>query len=965
MLKDRRQTSVSLLGTLTLTLVLLAFPGSAPTASAFSLAKKHGSHHGHKHHRKHRRKTVRSTGGPISVKLASISVQAPRGAIKKGQTLTLERGSAKGFASPGTQSLVGGPYSISTSQGEPAKPVKVSFRYQAGRLASEDRPLVLHGWRGLKLWVPERTSDAPAGATASAWLESFSPIDVVNQITWAAGDITGNRTDLPDGCGPPPSWIDGVVFPGSRNDSLPACTSSRSNAQTLYINIANNRGYAQFVTISNATLNVQRSDWGDSLEGLFANQIAAHSPGNSPSSFVLAPGSHATLAIDGPPASLGGTAVSLRAAPKGASAAAEIGWALLMKVREDLGTKVDISNCVIGAVHQTLSTDPGATGVINTLRSCASAGAAKLTGAAKEAFSRITAAILVTDFFYKLIDIETDEAYPPKLSFSIRGANPTNPAIHLGDLDFGELPAGELSVEHLSASGGKAPYEFGISHSAANTAAVPDWVDLAPDGTLTIDPPAGTLRSVGFYVYATDATGQSSPFERDEVRFSVGPGDGDHEQAGAWVPTRAPVPAGAEADVVDLYEAACSPEGTCVAVGSYSKYGGTAHPLIETLSGTHWVASEPPLPAAVGPSHAGLTSVSCTTGNLCVAVGGYRDPEGHEHRMLDTLSAGSWTSVAAPTPAGSDLDYAFLETTACSANGECLIAGPASEGGEGRLLIETSSGGSWSPSFAPLGSGFTGYLPYLTGLACDAEGTCLLTALHYGENNEGGTLVETRSGGVWSPSSPLAPPDSHPFATSLGAAGCMPPPGGCLGFGGSYEEDGTEVSIVDTFAGGTWTSERLPMPSDIGLNAARYGQASCPEVGACFAVGGYEDAGDFGHGLVLTLAEGKWFEDAAPIPPGDEAVRSGLFSISCYAIDGCVAVGHYIDPGHGHYEPGLIETLDGGGWVPSEAPLPGDGSVEFGELHSVACAPSGTCVAVGSYDGLGGDTAYLETRPEA
>ncbi len=505
----------------------LLFAALAPSLADASKPSHHhhkpSGKHKHHHHKKHRR-TVKSRGGPLSLKLGTLAISAPKGAIRKGQTLTIEKGASKKFPALGAGSIAGGPFTISTSQGEPAKPVKVIFHYNPAGLAQGGSPVVLHGWSAFGNWVPEESVVSSSTKTVSAKLDSFSPLDVVEDITWAAGLITGNRTDLPSGCGAAPSWVDGLSFPDAPNDSLPSCIGSGSNASTLYIHIVNNRGYAQFVTASGASIDVSHSSWGDSLESTIANGLAGLSTGNTPSSFLLAPGSQVTIAIDRPQTSFGETTVTLHSAPQGATAAAAMGWALLNKLKAELGSGVDATNCVIGYLHNTLSANPSVSSVVGQLHSCASAAAAGLKGSAKTAAEKIASAVLVTDFFYKVIDLAADDLYPPQISFSIPGKNPTNPDIHLGNLDFGTIPAGQQTVEHLTASGGAAPYSFAVWNEPANEANVPSWVSVASDGTMTINPPSGTDQSVAFYVYVTDANLEHSPFAREQVTFSVGGG---------------------------------------------------------------------------------------------------------------------------------------------------------------------------------------------------------------------------------------------------------------------------------------------------------------------------------------------------------------------------------------------------------------------------------------------------------
>jgi hypothetical protein len=772
---------------------LAAVPSAAPTTSSSSGGKTGSSHH---HHKRKRRHTVKSDGARFTTQLGTLTVEAPKGAIRKGQTLTVEAGSPKKFPAVGAPSLVGGPYTVSTSQGEPAKPVEVTFRYDRGKLG-DGRPLVVHGQAGFG-WVPEPTSGKPSAATVSAQLAGFSPIDVVDGITWAAGDLVGNRTDLPSGCGPSPSWIDWLSPIYSRNDSLPACTGAESNDQTLYIHVANNRGYAQYLTVSNATVDVRRSSWGDSLESTVAAQIAAHSRSGAPSSFLLAPGSHAVLAIDRPPEGFGLTAVSILAAPRGSSAMAAMGWALLNKVRSELGNKVDLVNCVAGDLYGSLAADPGVSSAIGQLRSCAGAAAAGLRGSAKEVLEKIGSAVLVTDFFYKVIDLQADEALPPTIKFSIHGRNPTSPSIHVRPLALGTVPAGRQTVAQLSADGGSAPYSFTISHAASNIAKVPSWVHLASNGALTIDPPVGSVGSVGFYVYATDAGGHSSPFERDEVTFTVGSdgGGGDGDGTMSWSGIEAPLPAGG--DYSRLFSTTCPSPNECIAVGdfmtSFHQQG-----LIETFANGAWTAIEAPQPAnGGGGSGASVDSVACTTdATICVAVGEYHSPDPSPQRLglILTRVAGIWTASEAPTPPGST--SAALAGVACG-EVSCIAVGTAS-GAE--ALVETFVNGTWTASEAPLpADGVTSY-QQVRSAACSGS-ACFAAGVYTDAGGRHHDLIEILSGGVLTPLD--AAPSGGYLDAELDAIAC-PPAGACMASGGYLAGDGSGHMLVGTVgSGGSW-----------------------------------------------------------------------------------------------------------------------------------------------------------------
>jgi alpha-tubulin suppressor-like RCC1 family protein len=476
------------------------------------------------------RQTVRSQGGALHMSLGAVHVSAPKGAIGKGKTLSISVGVPTGFGAEGASSVSGGPYLLSTSQGEPHKPVTVTVGYDPGLLAPGDKPLLLHGWTVTHKWVPEITT--VHGHSVSATLDSFSPIDVIDWGTYYAGILTGNRAGLPGKCGQPPSWVDSVTLPDSNQDPLPACFNSEySLSETeAVLNVVNNRGYAQTVTVSGAEIDVAKSVFASSFEGQIGKLLAQPSSGNGPSAFVLGPGESASITIDAPPPQLAAQEVHIDPAPKTASGVGELAWALLTTAKDQIGVPLDIENCVMAAVYNTVSADRGPDSAIAQMHSCVDAAA---TGTAKGVLEKLAYGLLVDDFFYKIIDLEGDELYPAQIGFTIPGSNPTftNPNIHIGPANYGTLPDGQTTVEHLTATGGVPPYRYYIWNEPENAAKVPSWVKLATDGTLTIEPPASASGEVSFYVYAFDSKGEHSPFARDQVSFRSLSGTGPPEEA--------------------------------------------------------------------------------------------------------------------------------------------------------------------------------------------------------------------------------------------------------------------------------------------------------------------------------------------------------------------------------------------------------------------------------------------------
>lgn len=173
-------------GVIVLTALLLPVtaPAALTSAHASSAQKRHGKHP-HHHKRRHRRRTIKSHGGPLGVGIGALQVRAPKGAIRKGQTLTIQT-VPESRSAHGTSSIAAGPYAISTSQGEPRKPVEVTFSYKPGLLHRGDHALVLHDSTIAHGWIPVGGTVDPRANTISAKIGSFSLVDVVDDATYYA-----------------------------------------------------------------------------------------------------------------------------------------------------------------------------------------------------------------------------------------------------------------------------------------------------------------------------------------------------------------------------------------------------------------------------------------------------------------------------------------------------------------------------------------------------------------------------------------------------------------------------------------------------------------------------------------------------------------------------------------------------------------------------------------------------------
>jgi hypothetical protein len=331
----------------------------------------------------------------------------------------------------------------------------------------------------------------------------------------------------------------------------------------------------------------------------------------------------------------------------------------------------------------------------------------------------------------------------------------------------------------------------------------------------------------------------------------------------------------------------------------------------------------------------------------------------------------TWSPAQAPLPADaarSSGQNAGLIDVACLSAQNCVAVGYYSTGGDngsGQDLIETLSGRTWTPAAAPLdvpASQVT--FADLEGVACPARGACVAVGANYTKQNIEIPTIDTLSGGTWTAAEPPLPGDAGQGKSALLSQVACPAPGTCVATGYYVDKNSHDQGLIETLSGGSWTAQRAPLPA--GANPGKTSSSGpltalwavkCPAVGNCVAAGDYVDQNSHDQGLIETLSGGTWTATRAPLPADAAASNpvAFLFDIACPASGTCLAVGHYNNRnGQGR---DLAETLSGGAWTPAAAPLPADAAAsqkwnvdQVTGLTAVACTAPGTCVAAGSYD---------------
>ncbi len=437
-----------------------------------------------------------------------------------------------------------------------------------------------------------------------------------------------------------------------------------------------------------------------------------------------------------------------------------------------------------------------------------------------------------------------------------------------------------------------------------------------------------------------------------------------------WTPTEAPASAVAATPPYQrVYAVSCAGSGFCVAVGNENAASGGIAPLVDVLSGDSWapVAVSFPSDAAISPK-GGLSAVSCSAANSCVALGEYSKATLGDGLFAETLSNGTWKVSALPVPA----EFLSLwdgPSLSCPTVGFCAAVGvqyqPGNGSGSLAPFTETFSNGSWTASIAPLPSNATNIYG-LDSVSCPAQSSCVAVGQYVDSSGYEG-FADALSGTSWTsaelpvPSDAAASPDASATAVSCAASGS------CVAVG-SYATASVGDGLIEILSNGVWTPLKAPLPSDSGNNPSAYlDTVSCGTSTFCVATGLYSDSSSNRQGAIETLSGGSWTPTEAPVPANAQPGLGDLVDSCAPGTSSCVATSQYTDTSGN--QQGQLDTLSGGVWTTTEAPLPTNaGSAPHVTLSNsglgipLSCSGSGTCAAVGSYvDTTGTQEGLIES----
>jgi outer membrane protein OmpA-like peptidoglycan-associated protein len=418
----------------------------------------------------------------------------------------------------------------------------------------------------------------------------------------------------------------------------------------------------------------------------------------------------------------------------------------------------------------------------------------------------------------------------------------------------------------------------------------------------------------------------------------------------------------------------CYSAGNCTAVGQLGvPTGGIA--LIDDESAGTWSYRNPPVPsdASAGSPNNLLDAVSCGSASQCVAVGYYANTVAgstYQQALIDVGSAGTWSAVTAPLPAGaSTTPQNAFDAVSCSSVGNCVAVGTYQDtAGNQEALLDVDVGGTWSTTTAPLpGDADTSHQDNtLDAVTCTSAVDCVAVG-SYVNTSPSSTcpnedclqpLIDVESSGTWSAVDAPLPPNattSPQNGDSLTSVTCTST-SNCVAVGSYVDASANSQALLDVETSSTWTAVPAPLPGDASLtpNTDSFTSVTCVSLGNCVAVGQYDNTLENPEGLIDTETSGTWTSMTAPVPgDADTALPDVLLtSVSCSTMTTCVAVGSYEIPPIRNLSPdALLDAEVDGVWMAGTVELPGDASTAqpYSDLSDVTCVSPWSCVAVGLY----------------
>lgn len=367
--------------------------------------------------------------------------------------------------------------------------------------------------------------------------------------------------------------------------------------------------------------------------------------------------------------------------------------------------------------------------------------------------------------------------------------------------------------------------------------------------------------------------------------------------------TRLSQPTGRTTTLLDAID--CAGPTSCLAVGAASGDAFTENspaPLTATWNGTAWTE-------AVNESdNASASGVSCEGSTPCLEVGQTtaRAP------YAATVTSSHWEDDS-PVIGGAPI--ARLSGVSCPAATVCVAAGTfvSPVTAQDMPLVEVDDDGTWSMSVPPLPASVEN--GQLTSISCASDTSCVAVGDSAPESAVGATtwpfgapFADVLSNGVWRAKSlPMSKDWDQAAVTGVSCAGATH----CVAIADSELPDSTAGPVfVDQLSGTTWHESVPTVSAD--WRATAFSSVSCGAIDQCVAVGERALDSKPVEGVVYRLDGTTWTAAAVVTPEKRPGVPT---SVACVSAQVCEIVGGYtVSAGSNGVAPFADEETADGVW---------------------------------------------------
>jgi hypothetical protein len=251
---------------------------------------------------------------------------------------------------------------------------------------------------------------------------------------------------------------------------------------------------------------------------------------------------------------------------------------------------------------------------------------------------------------------------------------------------------------------------------------------------------------------------------------------------------------------------------------------------------------------------------------------------------------------------------------------------------------------------------------YILSVSCASGGKCAAGGYYEDSSGNDQAFVVSQQDGIWG--TPEVLPGMAPLSADGGAqveSVSCPPAGSCAAGGYYQDASGRLEAFLVSEQNGNWGRAR-EVPGISALNGGGKSQVSsvsCASAGNCAAGGFFTGVSGEQRAFVVTEKDGTWAgakQIAGTVPPG-VAGPAQVSSVSCASARYCAAGGFYSGASGTQ---AFVVTERHGTWSSAVQVLGTGAGKSRALVSSVSCAPTGSCVAGGSYrDGSGQAQAFL------